>query len=239
MMLALSFLFLLLGGTATAAVSPYKPTKTACPATSDSLIRDGNTDLSEGEAAYLAGRKPKADAALLSWLDKQGADFGISANSTVPTIALSSSGGGWRSLTVGAGVIQALDGRDSNVSTSGLLQALSYHIGVSGGGWLVGSWAGNNFATVTDIKKSLWLDSLDHGVEFPNGWLFILAYTQIAHDILSKGAAGYPISLTDAWARLLSYQFLPGANGGVGVQMSDVRGYSEMLDFNAPIPMSV
>jgi hypothetical protein len=35
-------------------------------------------------------------------------------------IALTTSGGGYRSLLTGAGVIQGLDARDSNVSTSGL-----------------------------------------------------------------------------------------------------------------------
>lgn len=226
----------LLAAVATAK-SPYMPTESACP-TTGSLIRDGNTNLGAGEAAYLAGRKDKADAALRTWLDKQSAGFGTNAT-TVPTIALSTSGGGWRSHTVGAGVMQAMDSREAGntASTSGLLQAMTYHIGVSGGAWLVSSWAGNNFPTISTLKTTLWLDALDHGLEFPDGWKFLVSYAKIAGDIVDKLQAGYPASMTDLWSRLLSYQFLPGDNGGVAVRMSDIKGFSNMTDFNAPIPI--
>lgn len=231
------YLTCLLAGVATAK-SAYMPTKAACPSTAP-LVRDGNTDLSTGEAAYIAGRKPVADAALRSWLDKQSAGLGTNATS-LPTIALSSSGGGWRALTVGAGVMQAMDGRETGntaVSTSGLLQAMSYHIGVSGGAWLVSSWAGNNFPTISSLKKDLWLSALDHGLEFPNGYKFLVSYGIIAGDIVDKIQAGYPVSMTDLWSRLLSYQLLPGSNGGAAVRMSDLKGYSNMVNFNAPIPI--
>lgn len=228
-MLTLPLVSLLIG--AAAATSPYAPSTTTCPTT---LIRDGNKNLSDGEAAYVAGRKTKADAALSAWLEKQSTGLGAG---DMPTIALSISGGGWRSHLIGAGVMQAMDDRDSDVSTSGLLQALTYHIGVSGGGWLVSSWAGNNFPTISQLKADLWLSALKHGLEFPNGWKFLLAYVDIAADILEKGNAGFPISLTDAWSRLLSYQFLEGDNGGVATRMSDVKGYSNMTEFNVPMPI--
>jgi lysophospholipase len=48
-------------------------------------------------------------------------------------LALTTSGGGLRSLLSGAGVVQGLDSRDSNVSTSGLYEALTYQTGLSGG----------------------------------------------------------------------------------------------------------
>lgn len=218
----------------TAATSPYAPTSTTCPETLS--IRDGNTVLGASEAAYLTGRKAKADDALRAWLEAQSPGLGAAANS-VPTLALSVSGGGWRAFLVGAGVMQGLDGRDSDVSTSGLLQALSYHIGVSGGAWLVASWAGNNFPTISALMKDLWLEAFDHGIEFPGGWKFLAKYADIAKDILEKDEAGYPTSLTDVWSRLLSYQMLEGDDGGVATRLSDVAGYSNMTDFNAPIPI--
>lgn len=222
-----------------ATTSPYAPTTTTCPTTSSSpLIRAGNTALSPNEATYQAHRKIKADAALRNWLNAQSPGLGNSNTTTsLPTLALSISGGGWRAMTVGAGVMQGLDARDSAVSTSGLLQALSYHIGVSGGAWLVASWAGNNFPTISALKADLWLAALDHGLEFPGGWKFLAAYADIAEDLAQKGDAGYPVSLTDAWSRLLSYQVLEGENGGVATRLSDVAAYSNMTEFNAPMPI--
>lgn len=218
---------------AVAATSPYRPTTTTCP--SGDLIRAGNKDLGDGEAAYIAGRKPKADAALSTWLDTQSAGLG-SNSSSLPTVALSVSGGGWRSFTLAAGVMQAMDAReDGDSSTSGLLQSLTYSIGVSGGAWLLSSWAGNNFPTITSLSHSLWKDAFNNGIEFPNGWEFLASYVAIAADILEKDDAGYPVSLTDAWSRLLSYQMLQGSDGGVAVRLSDVAGYSNMTDFNVPM----
>lgn len=223
---------------AAAATSPYRPTTTTCP--SGDLIRAGNTDLGDGEAAYIAGRKPKADAALSTWLDTQSAGLG-SGSSSLPTIALSVSGGGWRSFLTAAGIMQAMDAREDDgsgaaaASTSGLLQALTYQLGVSGGAWLLSSWAGSNFPTISSLRDALWVDAFDNGLEFPNGWEFLAAYIEIAADILEKSEAGYPVSFTDAWARLLSYQFLQGSDGGVSVRLSDVAGYSNMTDYNVPM----
>lgn len=228
-MYTLPLVSLLIG--AATATSPYAPSTTTCPAT---LIRDGNKNLGDGEAAYVAGRKTKADAALSAWLETQSPGLG---DGEMPTIALSISGGGWRSQLIGAGVMQAMDARDSNVSTSGLLQALTYELGVSGGGWLVSSWAGNNFPTISQLKTDLWLSALDHGLEFPKGWKFLIAYVDIAADILEKAEAGFPVSMTDVWSRLLSYQYLEGDNGGVATRLSDVRAYSNMTDFNVPMPI--
>lgn len=224
----------LLFGTALA-TSAYKPATTACP--SGSLtVRDANGQLADAEETYRVGRKAAADKSLVAWLDARSAGLGSSA-SNLPTLALSISGGGWRSLLVGAGVMQGLDDRDSNVSTSGLLQAMTYTIGVSGGAWLVSSWAGNNFPTVTSLKNDLWSEAFAHGLEAPGGWETLTNYARITADVLAKDVAGYPTSLTDAWSRLLSYQLLPGGNGGVAVRLSDVAGYSGMAEFTAPMPI--
>lgn len=216
-----------------AAASPYAPTSVKCP--EGPFIRDGNTALGAGEAAYLTGRKPKADAALRTWLEAQSP--GLGASSSMPTLAFSISGGGYRALLVGAGVMQGMDERDSNVSTSGLLQALSYHIGVSGGAWLVASWAGNNFPTISSLKHDLWLEAFYQGTNLPGGRNFVLNYARILKDVYEKDKAGYPTSLTDVWSRMLSYQMLAGEHGGVATRLSDVARYSNMTEFNAPIPI--
>lgn len=108
-----------------ATVSGYQPASVACPSTP--LVRDA-TQLGSEESAYISSRKAKADAALAVWLQKQGA-FGTDSQ---PTVALSSSGGGYRAQLSSAGVVKAFDARDSNTSVSGLYQALTYHSGLSG-----------------------------------------------------------------------------------------------------------
>ncbi|KAL1882869.1 hypothetical protein Daus18300_000507 [Diaporthe australafricana] len=230
-MRSLSLLSLSIG--LAAAASPYAPSTTPCP--SGPLIRDGNTNLSDREEAYRVGRKAKADISLASWLEKQSPGLG---SGNLPTLGLSISGGGWRSFLIGAGVMQGMDERDSDVVTSGLLQALTYHIGVSGGGWLVSSWAGNNFPTVSQLSDDLWKPAFKHGIEAPDGWKFLAAYADITADILEKKEAGYPISLNDPWSRLLSYQMLEGDRGGAATRLSDVAGFSNMVDHNVPLPIT-
>ena len=109
-----------------ATISGYQPISAACPADTP-LVRDAG-ELGPEESAYISSRKEKADAALADWLQKQGA---FSTDSQ-PTVALASSGGGYRAQLAGAGVVKAFDARDSNTSVSGLFQALTYHSGLSG-----------------------------------------------------------------------------------------------------------
>jgi lysophospholipase len=106
-------------------ISPYQPVSAACPDTP--LVRNA-TEIGSEESAYISSRKEKADAALADWLQKQGS---FSTDSQ-PTVALASSGGGYRAHLAGAGVIKAFDARDSNSSVSGLYQALTYQSGLSG-----------------------------------------------------------------------------------------------------------
>ncbi|KAG8166427.1 hypothetical protein KVR01_002116 [Diaporthe batatas] len=248
---SLSLYYLSLG-LAAAATSPYAPTTTSCP--SGPLVRSGNTDLSDREEAYRVARKEKADDALAQWLDRQSPGLGSSSGS-LPALALSISGGGWRSFLTGAGVIQAMDAREqvtnnnnntntttttssNNAATKGLLQAMSYHVGVSGGGWLVSSWAGNGFPTVTQLAGDLWKPAFSHGLEAPGGWEAARgAYADIAADVRAKGDAGYPTSLNDPWSRLLSYQLLPGDRGGAAVRLSDVAGFPSFVGHDAPFPI--
>lgn len=72
-------------------------------------------------------------------------------------IALAISGGGYRSMLTGAGVMAAYDSRTSNSSEygnlGGLLQALSYIGGISGGSWLVMSNLINDFRPIDELRN--------------------------------------------------------------------------------------
>jgi len=106
--------------------SGYAPRKAACPGSP--LVRPA-TSISAQEKDFRNCRNAKAQPALKRWLKKTNAAFNTS---NVPTVALTTSGGGYRSLLCGAGVIQGMDERDSQVGTSGLYQGLTYEAGLSG-----------------------------------------------------------------------------------------------------------
>lgn len=230
-MLLLVFLSVATLTSALSLPSLYAPISAACPDTP--LVRPAD-GLSASESAYLSTRKPRAEAALKSWLEKTDSAFDTSK---LPTVALTSSGGGYRALLSGAGVIQGFDARDSNVSTSGILQAMQFHAGLSGGAWLLSSFAGNNYPTITSLKNGLWKQAFQDSLLDPSYLLAAAAYIAVTDDILAKQHAGFPPTLTDPWGRLLSYQLLYGFDGGVATRLSSVASLSNFTNHNVPLPI--
>ncbi|KAL2071942.1 hypothetical protein VTL71DRAFT_11285 [Oculimacula yallundae] len=229
-----SFILLLLACTVPGMVvadSKYAPTPTTCPS---SLVRiaDG---LSTDESAWRTARKFLADDSLRAWLHSTNPEFNTSGE--LPTLGLSISGGAYRALLTGAGVVQALDSRDSSVGTSGLYQALTYTSALSGGAWLLSSMADHDFPTISSLLANQWSANLNNGLLAPRGFLAIFAYHQILSDIVAKESAGFTSTLTDLWARLLSYQLLSGANGGVAGTLSGIQNMPNFKSHNAPYPI--
>lgn len=209
----------------------YAPISTPCPSTS--LVRTA-TGLSDEEEAYRTARKAKADGALVDWLLKTNCGFDTSGE--LPAVALTSSGGGFRALLAGAGVIRAFDGRDSNVSTSGLYQGLTYHSALSGGSWLLSSIIANDFATISSLME-IWKPNFANGLFSPEGSNATAVFADIDADIALKQAAGFKGTVADAWSRLLSLQLLPGANYGAGNTLSAITSLSSFVDNEMPYPI--
>ncbi|CZT52134.1 related to PLB1-phospholipase B (lysophospholipase) [Rhynchosporium secalis] len=215
-----------------AATSPYAPVPATCPS---SLIRvaDG---LSPDESAWKTARKVLADNSLRAWLKATNPEFDTSGE--LPTLGMSISGGAYRALLTGAGFIQAMDSRDSAVRTSGLYQSLTYTSALSGGAWLLSSMADHDFPTISSLLANQWSSAFDHGLFAPRGGIqTVLGYRQILADINAKEKAGFTSSLTDLWARLLSYQLLDGADGGVASTLSGIQQKSNFISHNAPYPI--
>jgi lysophospholipase len=80
-------------------------------------------------------------------------------NSTsLPTISIALSGGGDRAALYGAGVLNALDGRNSTSvekKTGGLLQAATYLSGLSGGSWLLSSFVYEDMPEICEFSLPL------------------------------------------------------------------------------------
>jgi lysophospholipase len=213
-------------------LTPYAPVPAICP--SSPLVRPA-TGISSSESSYISQRYTKASTALAAFLKSTNAIF---SPSQLPVVALTTSGGGYRSLLTGAGVIQAFDSRDSQTGVSGLFQGLTYQAGLSGGGWLLSSFAGNNYPTISSLRDNLWEAAFQNSLLAPGNLLVAgVAYGDILADIRSKDAAGYPPTLTDPWGRLLSYQLLQGSDGGASDTLSGITALSNFTRFNVPYPI--
>lgn len=87
--------------------------------------------------------------------------FGILSVIESTNIAIAISGGGYRAMLTGAGILSALDSRTTIVGSgndsrllSGILQASNYIGGVSGGSWLVMSNIINDFKSMEQLKSN-------------------------------------------------------------------------------------
>lgn len=226
------FLAICDGATIRQVPSGYAPRQAQCPSTP--LVRPA-IGLSTSEESFLRRRKSRADQGLRAWLQKTSPAFNNTGR--LPTLALTTSGGGYRSLLSGAGVIQGYDVRDSNVSTSGLYQAFTYQAGLSGGAWLLSSLAGNDYPTISSLRDDLWIEAFRDSLLLPSFLTSSVAYGQVTNDVVAKDRAGFPPTLTDPWGRLLSYQLLFGFNGGVFKTLSGISSGSNFSCFNVPYPI--
>jgi lysophospholipase len=201
----LSIVFCLSFTVSVAVAQSYAPINVTCP---DNLIRYGNNGLSPREAAYISQRKTKATQNLLTWL--QGlhlADFNatsfLSNDSNTPTMGLAFSGGGYRAMLNGAGVFQGiiprfkgrlivgLDSRiNGNGNMSGFLQSMTYIAGLSGGSWLIGAIAVNDFATIDTMRNERW--HLQDNLVAPSGFINLVTfYDDLYHQVQEKADVGF------------------------------------------------
>lgn len=155
----------------------------------------------------------------------------------LPAVALTTSGGSYRSLLTGAGAIQALDSRDSNVGTSGLYQALTYEAGLPGGSWLLSSIAGNDYPTVSNLQTNFWTTAFAESLLVPENFGVGGAYAQISADVMAKSVVGYPPTIVDVYGRLISYQLLKGPDGDVAIELSSITGYDNFTSYRVPYPI--
>ncbi len=225
------FLFVATLLTGAVATSSYAPTSVRCPS---SLVRVA-TGLSTDEETWATARKALADESLRSWLKATSSEFNTTGE--LPTLGLSISGGGYRALLTGAGVIQGLDENDSDVSTSGLYQALTYVSALSGGSWLLSSLADHNYPTVSSLLSSQWSTAFSNGLLDPTGILVVIAYAEILNDFTAKEFAHFTTTLTDVWGRLLGYQLLSGSDGGVASTLSGIQSKSNFASHRVPYPI--
>jgi lysophospholipase len=168
------------------------------------------------------------------WLQSIDSTF-CNSNSSIPVVALTISGGGYRSLLTGAGVIQGFDLRENLTGVSGIFQSLTYQAGLSGGAWLLSSLAGNNYPTISYLRDNLWENVFRGSLIEP---LFDLASITSRHmvtDVKSKHRAGFLVTYVDLWARILSRKLL--LNYDDKNTLSGITGFSNFTNFRVPYPI--
>lgn len=250
--------------------SSYAPTEVSCPSNNGSLLRlsgstkSDNQTLAESEQSWVSERRSQIESSWADFLSNHSIGYSASDfnSSTWPTLGLAVSGGGYRAALYGAGVFNALDGRNSTSAEAGLggfLQVATYATGLSGGSWFLGSWAIHSAPSPAQLvlgssdDDSLgWL--LENGLLTPDGLLGFFGdnedyYDALEADVKAKRSAGFNVSITDVWGRALAYHFAPGttqdnfyssdAAHGAGILWSDITNTSAFQSHSMPFPIVV
>lgn len=174
--------------------------------------------------------------------------------SALPNIGIAVSGGGYRAMLNGAGVVQAFDSRTPNSTASGqlggLLQAATYLAGLSGGSWLVSTLYANNWTSISDIVSedtsadnsgSLWQlgNSIFEGPDSGGIQLFdsVGYYSSLEDAVSGKEDAGFNTTITDYWGRALSYQLVNATDGGPAYTFSSIAQQDWFNRGDAPMPL--
>lgn len=228
----------------------YAPGTVDCPSDT-TFVRDA-TDISDDEKKWLAERNKVTDQYLIQFLEDAGMeDFNATdfinnqANKSI-TIGCAFSGGGYRAMLAGAGQLAALDNRTRNAHKSGLgglLQASTYLVGLSGGNWLVGTIAMNNWTSVEKILDEGQIWDLEHSIMNYGGINLVKTYNyykSINDDLDDKRDAGFDVSITDTWGRALSHQFFSNlSDNGAALTWSGIQESDPFTSHEMPFPISV
>ncbi|KAJ7625144.1 lysophospholipase [Mycena rosella] len=249
-----------------AACASFGPTLQRCPADFQ-LVRRGQT-ISESEARYIEQKRenvlPGAFKTYLQSVKGTGVQLPkyveqiLESKTQLPTVGISTSGGGYRAALFGAGVLNALDARNvSSVQkgTGGLLQAATHLAGLSGGSWLLTSLAQANLPTIQHLifgdgktkdfagwipSFSLWTVSDDPAEQ--------AIFAQEVLQEFAVKAKHFPVSVGDAWGRALARHFTNGTtlatlfantSHGAGILFSDLVNLPAFASHEHPFPIIV
>lgn len=234
----------------------YTPGNVTCPSDLN-LIRTA-VGLSTEEQNWLKVRDGVTTPILKDWLNSKFSNSSAEKNLLeqifntnnsdfrLPRIAVAASGGGYRAMLCGAGQIAGLDNRTRGGSESGLgglLQSSTYLAGLSGGNWLVGTLAFNNWTSVQDIIDQTYNESneapiwdISNSILEPAGWNLIKDYDiwdNISDDVKAKKEAGFNISLTDVWGLALTRNFFPSLTDSKGHGMWGAMDFNDLASYDA------
>jgi lysophospholipase len=183
----------------------------------------------------MSSRRNKTKPALSTFLKKQNIDnFDVDSflERASPKLAVAAAGGGLRATYMGMGTFQALDNRTENSTLAGYLQAVDYMSGLSGGSWLVGYLAINDYPDFQTL-----FHAFDGIFNLPGSMGTLGMLAKVFIDSLQKLKAGYQTSVTDQWGRLI---YLLLGNAGLlkaDFNWSDIRNLTSFTSHEMPFPI--
>ncbi|KAF8432983.1 lysophospholipase [Boletus edulis BED1] len=233
----------------------------------------GNQSLSSSEAAYVKARKsnvlPQAWKTYLANVEATNVTLPSyvsnilnGSSSETPNLGIATSGGGYRAAIFGAGVLNALDGRNTtskNAGIGGLLQTATYLSGLSGGAWFVTSLAQANFPTIQElvfgyphptVANNSWGGwNTGYSLYTPSGNPFTdLDYLcHLVQELEGKYDGHYAVTFADYWSRVLARHFVNGTfslnffdesyTHGAGILWSSVADTESFQSYAIPFPI--
>ncbi|KAF8139033.1 lysophospholipase catalytic domain-containing protein [Boletus edulis] len=256
----------------------YTPVAGTCP-DGFTLVRMagslGNQSLSTSETAYVQARRsqviPQALKTYLSNVEATNVTLPSyvssilsGSSSETPNFGIAASGGGYRAAIFGAGVLNALDGRNASSNSAGLgglLQAATYTAGLSGASWLLTSLAQANFPTIQElvfghpnatVDNALWAGwnaNYNIWTSSSNPVTITEYFTALVEEMQGKYHAGFPVSMADFWARALARHFVNGTYSsnffdesythGAGILFSSLAQSESFASYTIPFPILV
>ncbi|KAH9810274.1 lysophospholipase catalytic domain-containing protein [Melampsora americana] len=225
----------------------YAPSRQPCPTSLQVRQPSVEGPLNANELEYVNQKSSKSIPLWKDYLSNVGLiDFDLDlflsnakkdlnqASKSLPNFGFAMSGGGARAGLVGAGVLNGFDGRNpeaQRMKTGGLLQLANYAAGLSGGSWLLGSWATSNFPRFTSLNQTVWK------LTEPDAIYDLHILKQIDRDLQTateKAKAGFETSIVDAWAQLIVDHTINTTNNANAVLLSSVRNLTGYATHYAP-----
>ncbi|CAB16354.1 phospholipase B homolog Plb1 [Schizosaccharomyces pombe] len=217
----------------------YAPYYVDCP--SDNIVESlSSNEIPSAESEYLSTRSTITNTAMKDFLrnaNLPGLNADTLSGSEGPSIGIALSGGGLRAMILGSGALSAMDARhDNHTVLTGLLQASDYLVGTDGSAWTVGGIALNNFSTINDFSK-LW--AFNHPLMYPKSAIVFNAhfYSSIMNEVAEKANAGFNISLSDYWGRVISRTLGDTTYGFPNVSLSSITSQEWYRNANFPYPI--
>lgn len=135
-------------------------------------------------------------------------------------------------MLISAGVVQGFDARESNKSTSGIYQALTYHTGLGEGAWMLFSLAAAGYPTVSNLNQALWKDAMKESLLDPETLAASWTRSMIPLELWSKLVLGMNVSVIDVYGRLLSSQLMREPT-----TLSSIADISNLTSHGVPFPI--
>ncbi|PPQ76329.1 hypothetical protein CVT26_008876 [Gymnopilus dilepis] len=179
-----------------------------------------------------------------------------------PKLGIALSGGGLRAAYFAAGVLTSLDGRNHShpTGTNGLLQSATYLAALSGGGWLTTAFVQADFPTIPELVFPHVVSRLPASNSRFGGFLtgvdILLPegddgdnsayFDAVVAELSAKKAAGFPVTITDAWSRQLARHFVNGTTSenilqegihGSGITFSGLTDLPTIKSHSQPFPI--